>query len=155
MVKIVTGKINSYKTTRLLNLYNEINEGDGFIATKTMKDNLVYGYTLVRLSDGYEMDLVIRDIFDDSTKPIIYQLGPYHFYQEAFVFIHNEIKRFINLGISPVFLDEISLLELNNMGYYQGLIALLKQDIDLYLVIREDLLEKVLKKFNINEYEIV
>lgn len=155
MVKIVTGKINSFKTTKIRRIYDEMQIGDGFITEKVMKGNLVYGYKLVRLKDKYTIDFIIRDIYDDGSKEIIYQLGPYHFYQEAFIFVHNEIKRFIREGVNPVFLDEISLLELNNMGFYQGLLELLNANIDLYLVIRIDLLDRVVKKFNIQEYEIV
>ncbi len=155
MVKIVTGKINSFKTTKIKKIFDEKQIGDGLIAEKIMRGNLVYGYKLIRLKDKFSMDFIIRDIYDDSSKDIIYKLGPYHFYQEAFSFINKEIQRFIKEGVNPVFLDEISLLELNNMGYYQGLLELLKANIDLYLVVRRDLLERVLQKFKIEDYEII
>lgn len=155
MVKIVTGKINSYKTTRLKKYYDMTKIGDGFIALKTMKDNLVYKYDLIQLSNGEVIPFIIRDTFDDLKKEVLYQLGPYHFYKEAFEIVEEKIEEFIIKGIEPIFLDEISLLELNDLGFSQVLKRLLDKKIDLCLVIREDLLDKVLTKFKIKNYEII
>jgi hypothetical protein len=47
------------------------------------------------------------------------------------------------------------LLELNNQGYHKVLTKLLDMKIDLVLVIREDLLKKVIDKYQIKEYEII
>lgn len=155
MVKIVTGRINSYKTTRLKNYYDINKIGDGFIALKTMKDNLVYKYDLVQLSDGLVIPFIIRDIFDDNKKEVLYELGPYRFYKEAFKIVEDKIGEFVIKGIEPIFLDEISLLELNDLGFSKVLKRLLDKNIDLCLVIREDLLDKVLEKFKIKNYEII
>lgn len=155
MVKIVTGKINSYKTTRLKKYYDMTKIGDGFIALKTMKDNLVYKYDLIQLSNGEVIPFIIRDTFDDLKKEVLYQLGPYRFYKEAFEIVEEKIEEFIIKGIEPIFLDEISLLELNDLGFSQVLKKLLDKKIDLCLVIREDLLDKVLTKFKIKNYEII
>ncbi|MCF7923960.1 MAG: hypothetical protein K9L64_02490 [Candidatus Izimaplasma sp.] len=155
MVKIVTGKINSYKTTKLKSIYNQKKIGDGFIAKKTMEGDLVYGYTLIRLSNDKEMPFVIRDIYYDGKKEIIYKLGPYLFYKDAFIYIENTVNEWINTKISPIYLDEISILELEGKGYYHALTNLLEINIDLYLVVRRDLLEKVIDKFNIKEYQII
>lgn len=154
MVKIVTGKINSFKTTRLKKYYELTKIGDGFIALKTMKDNLVYKYDLVQLSDGLVIPFIIRDIFDDNKKEVLYKLGPYNFYKEAFEIVEEKIEEFIIKGIEPIFLDEISLLELSDLGFNKVLKKLLDKEIDLCLVIREDLLDKVLEKFKIKNYEI-
>ena len=155
MVKIVTGPINSYKTTMMLGLYQREKKGDGFIAKKTMKDNQVYGYTLVRLSNQFEMPLAIRDIYDDGSKEIIYKLGPYHFYKNAFSYIEETVDMFLHGNVSPIYLDEIGLLELDNKGYHEVLNKLLEEDKDLVLVIRKDLLFKVLDKYEITDFELI
>ncbi|MFW5889521.1 MAG: nucleoside-triphosphatase [Bacillota bacterium] len=155
MVKIVTGKINSYKTTKLENIYRKIKNGDGFIAKKTMKNDLVYGYTLVRLSNGDKTPFIIRDIYYDNNKDIIYKLGPYLFYKDAFNYINETVNEWIKKDINPIFIDEISILELQEKGYYKILMKLLSLNKDLYLVVRSDLIEKVIKKFRIKEFQII
>ncbi len=155
MVKIVTGKINSFKTTRLLKHYELHGLGDGFIAVKHMNNNLVKAYDLVRLSDKLTIPYIIRDIYDTNEEEIVYQLGPYRFYKSTQDFVEKAIDDFIEKKTSPIYLDEISLLELNNQGYHKVLTKLLDMKIDLVLVIREDLLKKVIDKYQIKEYEII
>lgn len=155
MVKIVTGRINSFKTTRLLNYYLENNKGDGFIAKKIMNDSLVYGYNLQRLSTGEEIPFVIRDIYWNESSKIIYKLGPYCFYEEAFDYIDNIIDDFIKKGINPVYLDEIGVLELNGQGFDKALKRLILANMDLCLVVRSDLLDKVCERYGFKEVEII
>jgi nucleoside-triphosphatase THEP1 len=155
MVKIVTGKINSFKTTRLLEHYQLEQIGDGFIAKKIMHHKQVHSYNLVQLSNKKEIPFIIRDIYDDETKPIIYKLGPYHFYKDAFDFLEETIDGFIKTGVSPIYLDEISILELEDLGYHQILKKLLEKRIDLCLVVREDLLDRVIEKYQLKDVEII
>jgi nucleoside-triphosphatase THEP1 len=58
-------------------------------------------------------------------------------------------------GVSPIYLDEIGMLELNNKGLHHILLSLLDQSVDLCLVIREDLVEDVIKKYQIKAYEMI
>ena len=155
MVKIVTGRINSFKSTRLQNYYNEKQLGDGFIARKIMKDSLVYGYNLQRLSTGEEIPFVIRDIYLDENSKIIYQLGPYLFYESAFIYLDKIIDEFIKNKISPVYLDEIGVLELNGQGFDQVINRLIEAGIDLCLVVRNDLLDQVCERYGFKEVEII
>ncbi|MFA7075292.1 MAG: nucleoside-triphosphatase [Candidatus Izemoplasmatales bacterium] len=155
MVKIVTGKINSLKTTRMLEHYQKEQKGDGFIAKKIMQHRQVHSYNLIQLSNKKEMPLIIRDIYDDELKEIIYKLGPYHFYKDAFDYIEYMVDEFIVNKISPIYLDEISILELDNKGYHHVLTKLLDNNVDLVLVIRSDILTDVLKKYNIKEFKII
>jgi hypothetical protein len=63
VVKIITGKINSAKTTRIKNYYLKHKTGDGIISRKVMIDKNVFGYNAVRLSDNLEFPLMIHDTF--------------------------------------------------------------------------------------------
>ncbi|MDT8336190.1 MAG: nucleoside-triphosphatase [Candidatus Izemoplasmatales bacterium] len=155
MVKIVTGKINSYKSTRLLELYNKDHLGDGFIAKKIMKNDLVMGYDLVQLSNKKEIPFIRRDIYDKGIEDVIYQLGPYHFFKSAFEYVEKEVEDFSKRGVSPIYLDEISLLELEENGFHKVLVKLLKKEIDLCLVVRVDLLDRVLEKYQIKDKVII
>lgn len=155
MVKIVTGKINSFKSTRLEELFKQDHLGDGFIAKKIMKNNLVYGYNLMLLSNQEEIPFIRRDIFDKGNEEIIYKLGPYHFFKSAFQFVEEKMDVFLKFGVSPIYIDEISLLELQDKGFHKVLLKLLQNQVDLCLVVREDLLEKVLEKYQIKNAQII
>jgi nucleoside-triphosphatase THEP1 len=135
--------------------YKEHPVGDGFVAIKQMEENLVFGYKLKRLSSGLEIDYVRRNTFDNLEKEVIYQMGPYNFYKEAFDYVNKTVDDFIKNKVSPIYLDEISLLELKNLGFHSVLKRILESDIDLILVIREDLLAQILKKYNITDYEFL
>jgi len=155
MVKIVTGKINSLKSTRLADYYTNNPIGDGFISKKVMKDNLVYGYDLVQLSTKNVIPFIIRDSFWDGEKKIIYKMGPYCFYEKAFQFLEEKTDEFINNHVSPVYLDEIGVLELNGQGFDNIIKKLIKSETDLCLVVRDDLLDKVCERYGIDEIEII
>ena len=155
MVKIVTGSINSLKTTRIINYYEDNPIGDGFVSKKIMKDNLVYGYNLMQLSTKHEIPLVIRDSLWDGKKRIIFKIGPYCFFEEALMFLEEKTDEFINNNINPIFLDEIGILELNGEGFDQILKKLIKNKCDLFLVVRSDLLDKVCERYGFKEIEII
>lgn len=155
MVKIVTGRINSFKTTRLENYYANNHIGDGFISRKIMKDNLVYGYDLIQLSTNKVIPFVIRDSFWDGIKKIIYKIGPYYFYQETFKFLEEKIDEFIVNHVSPVYLDEIGVLELNGQGFDNIIRKLINSKTDLCITVRDDLLDKICERYNFKEVEII
>jgi nucleoside-triphosphatase THEP1 len=120
-----------------------------------MKDSLVYGYNLQRLSSGKEISFVIRDIFWDEKKSVLYKLGPYCFYEDAFLYLENIIDNFIKNNVNPVYLDEIGILELNSQGFDRILKKLVKAKIDLCLVVRSDLIDKVCERYGFDEFEII
>ncbi|QWC00542.1 hypothetical protein KHQ88_02940 [Mycoplasmatota bacterium] len=155
MVKIVTGKINSFKSTRLRQYYEHIRMGDGFIAEKVMSGKIVHSYHLVKLSTGKKTPFIIRNQYDDGSYKVQYKIGPYHIFESAIKYVEHEINQMIEDKIHPIFLDEISLLELEGKGFCQILKKLLSLKKDICMVVREDLLEAVLDKFSINEYEII
>lgn len=155
MVKIVTGSMNSFKTTRLENLFNEDHLGDGFVSKKIMKDSLVYGYNLKRLSTEEEIPLVIRDIYWDGVKKIIFQIGPYCFFEEALIYLERIIDDFIIKNVNPVYLDEVGILELEGQGFDSIIKKLIEADIDLCLVVRTDLVARVCKHYNFINVEII
>jgi hypothetical protein len=47
------------------------------------------------------------------------------------------------------------MLELDNKGLHHVLLTLLDQSVDLCLVIREDLVDDVIKKYHIKTYEMI
>ncbi|HKL47508.1 MAG TPA: nucleoside-triphosphatase [Candidatus Izemoplasmatales bacterium] len=155
MITIVTGNINSLKTTRLKAHYDARQLGDGFLCLKTMMNDLVHHYDLYRLSTKEQFPFIIREDFYQNEKKIRYQMGPYLFYDQAFKRVEGSVEVMIKAGVSPIYLDEIGLLELKNQGFHHILMQLLHAAVDLCLVIRSDLLDKVIEKYQIEDYEIV
>jgi nucleoside-triphosphatase THEP1 len=66
--------------------------------------------------------------------------------------IYNEL--FKN-RVSPIFFDEIGKLEIQGNGFYKMLKKALKKNLDVVFTIREDLIEKLVDKMNISNYEII
>ena len=61
MIKIVTGKINQLKTTRLIKHYQENLLGDGYASIKYMNQQKVDHYELFRLSTKESIPFIIRE----------------------------------------------------------------------------------------------
>ncbi|MBU0996528.1 MAG: nucleoside-triphosphatase [Firmicutes bacterium] len=154
MVSFVTGKINSGKTTFLLAKYLNQPIGDGVISLKTMKNGRVHRYDALHLSSNQETLLAIHEL-DLKDEVVACKIGPYCFLEKGLKFIENEIEKMIHHQVEPIYLDEIGVLELKEQGFYQILKKLVASKLDLVLSTREDLLEEVIRKFNIEEMEIV
>lgn len=155
MLNIVTGKINSGKTTRLLNIYKTTGSGDGFISIKNMRGSLVHSYDILRLSNHYKRQFVVHDQFLDRKLDIACQIGPYMFLEDTLDYIYDEYRKMIKQGISPLYIDEIGMLELHDQAFHQIFKELLESHLTIYAVIRKDLIEDVLKKYSIKEYTII
>ena len=154
MLRIVTGKINSGKTTTLGNIY-KTQKGDGFISVKNMKENMVHSYDILRLHTNETTPFVINENLVESDHVINCQIGPYLFLQHTLDYIEETLRELINKRVSPLYLDEIGQLELYDQCFHNIFTELLESKLDIYVVIREDLIDKVLIKYNITEYEIL
>lgn len=155
MIHFVTGKINSGKTTRLVELYERNQLGDGFIAFKVMRGNIVERYDARQLSSQETFPYVIRDQFDTGSKPILCQIGPYRFYEAAIRHIEREIRRFIDYSIEPIYLDEIGMLEIQKQGFYTIFQEMVDSNLDCVVSARQDLIEKIVETFQIKQYRIL
>ena len=153
MVHFIAGKMNDGKTTRLVAAYRKSGIGEGFALIKVMKESKVHSYIARKLSSNEERRLILRDSwlpedFDQACK-----IGPYCFSSSTLHWIEVTIKEAVREGVSPIYLDEVGVLELQGKGYSELIKFLVKADTDLFLTIREDLLEKVVTYFDIVDYE--
>ncbi len=164
MVKIITGKINSGKTTKLESIFHKNNLGDGFISKKIMIGTDVFGFKAKRLSDGYETMFMLhnRYFFEDKIISITdddltydYEIGPYKVLSKALKVIDETYKNLINDSVSPLYFDEVGKLEISGLGYARYIEKAMENNIDVYLVVREDLIDSIVRKFDIKEYLIV
>ena len=155
MLNIVTGRINSSKTTKIAEIYNSLNIGDGFISLKKMNGHLVHSYDILRLATNERKLLVIRDSFRDSDFRECCQVGPYLFNAETVKYIEDEMRNLINNKVSPLFLDEIGLLELDNLCFHNIFTEMLESGLDIYVTVRKNILDKILEKYNIEDYILI
>ena len=154
MVKIITGKINSGKTTMLLNQYRKNYTGDGFVAIKKIQDQEVYGYTILRLSDNKTYPWMIRQNHYHQEFSNAGTFGPFYINLDIVPLLERVVDELIKQQASPIYLDEVGVLEMNGGGYHNALKKVLSSKLDLVLAIREDLVEPVTSHFGINDYEL-
>ncbi len=164
MIKFITGKINSGKTTRMIQFHSKHQLGDGFISRKIMIGTDVYGFNAVRLSDKFEIPFMIHEryyfegekiSYEDEFIKYEYKIGPYHVLSSGIEFIENTYNEIFKKNVNPVFFDEVGKLELNGLGYFKHIDKAIALKKDVYMTVREDLLLDVLEKFNIEKYEII
>jgi nucleoside-triphosphatase THEP1 len=155
MLNIVTGRINSSKTTKITEIYNLTKKGDGFVSIKKMNNDLVHSYDVLRLATNERRRLVIRDIYSDDKEEVCCQIGPYLFSTKIVGYIEDTIRELITNKVSPLFLDEVGLLELENLCFHNIFTEMLDSGLDVFVTIRKDLLEKMIEKYKIKEYNLI
>lgn len=154
MVNIVTGKINSFKTTYILTDYYDHRKGDGFAMLKTMKNNQVDHYTALQLSSQKEQMILAR-MENYPHLDYLDVIGPYGFIKNGFTWVEKEVQGMILKKVSPIYFDEVGILELQRKGFYQLVQELINSSLEIYLVIRSELVEKAIAFFDIKEYKII
>lgn len=155
MIHIVTGKLNSGKSTKLGSIYNQLQKGDGFISVKRMHYDKVHGYEIMRLSTKTFYPLVIREEFSHEKMDVACQIGPYLFLEDTLKLVEQEIETMINNSISPIFLDEIGQLELYDKCFNNIFKKMVNSNLDVYITVREDLVDQIVDKYQINEVNII
>jgi nucleoside-triphosphatase THEP1 len=155
MIHIVTGKMNAGKSTKLGSIYNELQKGDGFISVKRMHYDKVHGYEIMRLSTKAFLPLVMREEFSHTSIDVACQIGPYLFLSDTLKYVENEIEEMIKNAVSPIFLDEIGQLELYDQCFSDIFQKMVNSGLEIYITVREDLVEKIIEKFQIKKVDII
>lgn len=155
MVFFITGRVNSGKSTKLLNLYQKEKSGDGFVLKKVYVKQKFWGYRIRRLSTGEEKDFATwRDnIPREWHEAFVY--GPFSFSKRGIEFAEEVVEDIIKKGIEPVFIDEIGPLEIEEKGLYAVIKKILSLDRAVYITVREDVFKEAVEKFGLKEYEVL
>lgn len=147
MINIITGKIDSGKTTYLKNLYDKSHKGDGFICMKYFEGNTHLGYDLLHLKSEKQKPFIRLKTNIDNNWHQIFEIGKYSFSEEGFYFA---CKIIADISDKPIFIDEIGPLEIiQKSGFYDLLEKQLDKEI--YITVRGDLYTGFLKTFNITQ----
>ena len=150
MVNILSGPINSGKTTGLGKIYEEIGCGDGFISEKLMDGRNVRGFDLVRLSDGRRIPFVRRLEYSGGWSEEC-RIGPYSFSGDAVLAVKNVMRELINTGAAALFLDEIGAMELEGKCFDGVFREMIESGIDLYVTVRDGNLSDVVEKYGLGD----
>jgi nucleoside-triphosphatase THEP1 len=145
-VILITGNINSGKTTMLEKLFRE----------ERAKGKTSSGIIALGVYDGEtKIGFNVRDLGSGCSKPLArvekmvdhaFSAGKYSFSIEGFEFAKEAILNFKSQGV--VFVDEVGPLELNDKGYADCLKTLIKSDISrLYIAIRSACVSEFIFKF--------
>lgn len=153
MVTIVSGEVDSDKTTALLNKYKET-KGEGFLSIKVMEASQIKCYDVLELSTDNRYRLAYHEKFMPADWSHSLIQGPYNFDVTVFTYINEKIQQCVEEEITPIYLDEIGVLELMGNGFADILNALVEYKVDCVIGVRSHLLNKVIRKFQIEEYEI-
>ncbi len=153
MIHIVTGRIDSGKTTRMLTLHEQLG-GDGFVSIKHMGADGPLRYECQRLSSGERFTLAVRTASNEPS-PAASTLGPYRFFLEATKRVENVMSALVERRIEPLFLDEVGPLELRGDGFDAVVSLLVDSCLDVYLSVRQSALEQVIEQYGITNYRIV
>jgi nucleoside-triphosphatase THEP1 len=169
MIWLISGEINSGKTSRIRNIFQqkEAGKAGGFISRKLYQDNTICGYEIVSLPDGPSQNLawlgnkVNRDNKSDwdneiDESPESFPYGQFIFSQAGFLWGELIIDRLLaDKDITDIFIDEIGPLELQGRGFYSILLKALQSDKNLYIAVRTNCLKSFLEKFKIQKYKLL
>lgn len=150
MINVITGKINSGKTTKIIDVYDKSQQGDGFVSIKNMIGDKVHSYEIMQLSTREKRLLVLREDFLTDSWCESCKIGPYSFSKDTLDYIEKTMRNFIKNKISPVYLDEIGPLELQNECFHKIFMELLDNNCELYITIRKDSLADIIRKYNLS-----
>jgi nucleoside-triphosphatase THEP1 len=155
MIYIVIGKINSGKTQMMISLYNKEKKGDGFVSVKIFDEGEHIGYMITRLSTDEKMPLAMKTHTLPPKWDGTYRCGPYSFSKKALTFAEKIVEDSMFKGFAPIYLDEVGPLELGNRGFYRILKKVLQTGVPAYITVRDSCVKEVVKKFKIDQYEII
>lgn len=154
MINIITGRVNSGKTTELIKIFNRLGRGDGFYNRKLYSYGHYVGQEIVILSSRKSKLWACRGPEPENFQQA-FCYETYSFSKEGAEYAENTINSILKSGIEPVYIDEIGPLELQEKGFHKLFKCCLEANKEVYVVIRESCVEAVIKKYNIINYRII
>ena len=153
-ILIITGKVNSGKSSKLEKIIRQLNSAGknikGFITKGIFTDSCKIGYNLIDISTGAEYRLASISPKDNFTL----KQGRFYFNEAVFEKINEKIIQ--NFNGDVIVFDEIGHLEMKKKGFYRSLRVCLKDfKGKLIIVVRSSLLENILSEIQIYDDNII
>lgn len=157
MITIVTGAINSGKSSWMLRDASKYEDVDGFICVKTFVGDTHTGYDLCRPAQKESVAFIRKPAFLPSDWAEAERFEDiYSFSAQGFSFAASIASSVLkNPAETRFYLDEIGFLELADRGFAPQLNALLEANVCLVVAVRDFLLEQVIEKFSIGQHRLV
>ncbi|MCX7549627.1 nucleoside-triphosphatase [Xanthomarina sp. F2636L] len=152
MIYILTGAIRSGKTTALQKWIANRKDVDGLLCPDDDKGKRYFLQVKSKIEYELETEFENKDIIE---------IGNFRFLKSAFDEANDYlISKTSKKESKYIIIDELGKLELRNEGFHVSAEKLIpdyecNQQKHLILVIRESLIEPVLKKYSISEYTIL
>lgn len=148
-IYIITGEVNSGKSSWLLKNIAGLRDAFGVIAEGIFIDSRKVGFVAIDIHSNQLMELARSDRKLDG-----FVIGRYSFSAAAFDFAKSAISK--GIGEHILVIDEIGKLELEGKGYTDLLHKALSSDTKkLFITIRKPLLGRVIEYFKITEPVII
>jgi nucleoside-triphosphatase THEP1 len=152
---VVSGPRESGKTTRLLELFKDLNSASvnagGFVSIRILNDKNTSGYNLYDLQKG-DLGFLMHENIDFGNGKV----GRFFINEEAFKTGNKLVDKLIDQSSDVVILDEIGKLEAAGQGWAASLQKALTSKASVVMVsINPEHLDNVSKTFKFNPFQIV
>jgi nucleoside-triphosphatase THEP1 len=156
MVYMVSGRKNEGKTSRLRKLFSGITGGAGFVAEKVNDCGRVTTYNLVDLKTGEGRVLArLHSLPLPADWGEDFSHGAFRMSLGGFKWALGRLDSAIESGASAFFIDELGKVELDGRGHAELIRKALNTDMDLYITVRENNIEKAVGVFGIEDYKVI
>lgn len=155
MIHFITGAVNIGKSTYLLGIYRSLDKGDGFYNRKIYRVNSIVGQEIVHLATEESRLFSYRDGFIPQSWPEECHYSNFSFSRDGLEFGRGIIKKAIFFHLEPLFIDEIGPLELQGQGFHDLFSSLIDTPIETYVVVRQNSLDNVIRKFGIRKFAVI
>ena len=148
MITILSGPVQTGKSTQLKNLVKNTYSVGGFICTD------LNGFR--HLMNAHDKGIHIFEIENDASEPCI-NVGRFTFALSAFDIAAKWTKEQLNSeSIRTIIIDEIGKLEMNDQGFHDLFVFVLNHIYNKHLivVVRDFLLDDFIKKYALQDFEI-
>jgi len=152
MIKIITGKRDSGKTSYLRYLVRDSKFFNGFLEYKKYDENDEFiGYSLYDLETKEEFEFITTDLTREG-KTLDY-----------FVVLEEGIKKGKEIILAALekdkilVIDEIGQLEMDGKVFHNELLKALKSGVEIYITVRQELLNEFIEKYGLSsrDYKLI
>lgn len=154
MVWIISGRTNDGKTEKIESIFKK-KGGDGIVSKKIFKNATFIGYEIQRLSTKKRLPLACFKGCEISQWDEVFTFRRFSFSSKAFLYAKDVCDEILQKNISPIYIDEIGPIELNNRGFASFLKKALESKREVYLTVRKWLVSEIIEIFAISDYQII
>ncbi len=153
MIYLIIGERNSGKTRYLKEMIKSLKKTDGFITVKQFEKNSLIGYNLERILTGEKVPFIRFDKRKVNENNILLEYSRKVFLKEGYNFAKRILFEAKKQGYENFIIDEIGKLELEGKVFSGILSEAISYFKNLYIAVRSEFVDEVIKKFKIKEFE--